>query len=215
MIESASPAKYDPAIQRAFTELHTHADFQFDLPEFKQPTLPSWLVALTRALRDDWIYIKWGLWAFAALVLIYVLYVLARRYWPLLTTRRLASEQQEHAGAGEWRPSPIAARKLLSESDALAAQGHYSEAVHLLLLRSIEDIQDRKPRLIRPTMTSREIGKLDPLPRSARAAFAGIAAAVERVRFAGQMIGVDEFLRCRRDYESFAFSPAWNSGAAP
>jgi len=213
MSDSTSVAKYDHAIQRAFAELHRHSELQFSLPEYKPPVLQPWVLALLKFLRDEWVYLKWGFWGIAALILTYVIYVLVRRYWPLLLKRRKVQDAHESVANEEWRPTPVAARRLLSESDALAAQGRYSEAIHLLLLRSIEDIEDRRPRLVRPMFTSREIAELDPLPRSARAAFAGIAAAVERGLFAGQKIGADEFARCRRDYESFAFAPAWIASA--
>ena len=213
MGNSASAAKYDHAIQRAFAELHGHSELQFSLPRYKPPVIQPWVLALFNFLRDEWLYIKWGFWSIAVLIFIYVLYGLVRRYWPMLLKRRTVQDEHEAVAREEWHPTPVAARRLLSESDALAAQGRYSEAIHLLLLRSIEDIEDRRPRLVRPTFTSREIAKLDPLPRSARAAFAGIVAAVERGLFAGQKIGADEFARCRRDYESFAFAPAWTASA--
>ena len=43
------------------------------------------------------------------------------------------------------------------EADALAAKGRYAEAIHHLLFRSIEDIARRRPRLVRPALTSREL----------------------------------------------------------
>ena len=45
---------------------------------------------------------------------------------------------------------PIAiARRWLEEADALAGKGQFEEAVHLLLYRSIEDIEKQRPDLLR------------------------------------------------------------------
>ena len=51
--------------------------------------------------------------------------------------------------AVDWRPKEARARLLLAEADALAAQGLYSEAAHHLLLHSIQDVEDHRPRAIR------------------------------------------------------------------
>lgn len=206
-----------PADDKAF--LHAHAnliarsDYQFTLPDFTAPKVPDWLQALAHFLQNNWFAIKWGIWIVAGLIVCYAIYVLIRKFWPLLAKiKPIAAGPQETQE--EWRPTPAQARQLLSESDALAARGLYSQAVHLLLLRSIEDIDERRPHLVRPMLTSREIAGLGALPEQARAAFGGIARVVERTLFAGDDIGAAEFARCRRDYESFAFPALWQIGAA-
>jgi hypothetical protein len=101
------------------------------------------------------------------------------------------------------------ARTLLSEADALAASGDYDEAVHLLLRRSVEDISQRMPHFLRPSLTARDIAGATPLPDRARAAFAQIARIVESALFAQRPVGVDGWREARDAYGRFAFRDAW------
>ena len=150
------------------------------------------------------------MWVLLAMAALYGAYALYRSYrgW-------LKAEPSRVADPEDWRPAPATARRLLEDSDALAARGRYAEAVHLLLLRSIEDIEAQRPHLLRPTFTSREIGRLEALPSSARSAFGGIAAVVERAVFAETPIDASAFMRCRKEYEAFAFPGQWRTGGAP
>src|SRR6185436_20166355 len=122
--------------------------------------------------------------------------------WPWL--RRKAEEEAE-----DWRPAEAPARRLLGDADALAAAGQYSEAAHLLLFRSIEDIDKKKPDLVKPALTSRDISGLDAIPGRPRTAFARIAMLVERSLFAGRPLGEGDWRDCRAAYEEFAFAEGW------
>ena len=209
--------QFDAADDRAFVQAHGdmlhHTDIQFSFPVFKAPEVPEWAKWLGKALANDWPAIKWGLWIVAGAILLWILYSLARQYGHLLRWNRKAEPRREWPAEQTWRPTVAQARQLLAEADALAAQGRYGEAVHLLLLRSIEEIEARRPRLLRRALTSREIGGLSGLPEAARPAFHGIARAVERSRFAGEAVDAATFERCRKDYETFAFAPVWQLAA--
>ncbi len=200
------PAAY---VAKAHDALLHHDDIQFAMREFPRPKAPDWLIALAKFLGAHWLEIKWAFWIVAGVIVITLGVALVRAYLPVLANRRPSPKV---VGAKEeWRPVAAVARQLLSESDALAARGRFGEAVHLLLLRSIEDIERRRPRAVRPTFTSREIGSLSALPDSARPAFSGIARVVERALFADGAVDAADFARCRADYEAFAFAPAWNT----
>ncbi|MEO8113408.1 MAG: DUF4129 domain-containing protein, partial [Phenylobacterium sp.] len=101
------------------------------------------------------------------------------------------------------------ARSLLEEADRLAAEGAFDAAAHTLLFRSLEDIAGRRPGLLRPALTSRDIAQIDAMPPSARQAFAAIAQAVEHSFFGGRTLAAGDFARCRAAYESFAFAEGW------
>jgi len=116
----------------------------------------------------------------------------------------------EAVAPADWRPDVGAARALLDEADALAAAGRFGEAIHLLLFRSIDDIAGRRPGLLRPALTSRDIAALDQMPGEARSAFGRIAQEVERSFFGGRSVAADDFTRARQDYEVFAFSEGWS-----
>ena len=111
----------------------------------------------------------------------------------------------------EWQPDKSAARRLLEEADALAASGQYDEAAHLLLFRSIEDIERRRPDLLRPSNTSREIERFDSLPEKAREMFAVIAGQVERGIFASAPIGEAGWTASRNAYGEFALKDSWRA----
>lgn len=210
---SVRPAT-DSAFAHAHEALRRHSDYQFDFPSFHRPQPPEWLAALGRFLVQNWPAIKWAIWIIAAALILWAVYKLARKYGPLLPELlKRPLKLPSRPPPEQWRPAPAAARQLLKEADALAAMGRYSDAAHLLLLRSIEDIESRRPNLVRPNFTSREIGRLGALPELARNTFMSIAEVVERALFAGQPVGADVFAQCRQAYERFAFPDVWNAPA--
>ncbi|MEL6568918.1 MAG: hypothetical protein AAFQ22_10905 [Pseudomonadota bacterium] len=103
------------------------------------------------------------------------------------------------------RPDAALARSLLEEADALAKEGRFAEAVHLLLFRSIEDIQQRKGSFLPRSLTAREIGRLGDLPDRARGALSPIIGVVERSFFGGRDVDADGWRTARASYEDFAF----------
>jgi hypothetical protein len=210
-------SQFGAADGKAFAQAHAgllkHADIQFAFPTVKPPVEPEWLKMLGRWLHDNWTFIEWGLWIAAGIIVAWVVYSIVRQYWRPFWRKRKDEPRTDWPQAEPWRPAQAAARQLLAEADALAAEGRYSEAVHLILLRSIEEIDARRPRLLRRALTSREIGALTDLPFAARPAFARITRAVERARFAGLPVDAAEFARCRGDYEAFAFPALWQLAA--
>jgi hypothetical protein len=112
-----------------------------------------------------------------------------------------------------WQPSVRQARLLLEDADSLAAQGRFDDAVHLLLLVSIQEIGARRPGIVAPALTSREIGRLPVLSPLARQIFSGIAQVVEQSLFGGRAIGAAEFVRCRTAFEQFTHIDAWQAAA--
>lgn len=199
---------YPRVLARAHAELLTHKDLQFDFPQFIRPQAPAWLIALAKFVESIWPYLKYLIWLgfLSGIVLIVSLIAreIIRRGW---TAKR--NKEELLAVPPAWRPSPELAIVLLQDVDALAARGFFAEAVHLLLLRSIQHIEEQRPNLVKPALTSREIGVLDQLPVESRATFAGIAHVVERGLFAARAVGESEFARCRDAYEKFAFPSHW------
>lgn len=121
-----------------------------------------------------------------------------------ITTRfeRLFARDHLRADAS-WRPSQAAVTALLSEIDALAANGDYDAAVHLLLVRSVADIDSFRPDLVRKHSSARDIVSHPLLPEAARPAFAQIVGWVEKSYFAGIAVGKAGFDACRAAYVAF------------
>lgn len=207
---AASTSAPDPA---AFADAHRRllADdsIQFQMDPFTPPDppdVPDWSGPLGGFIGAIWPVVEILFWAVVAVAVLYILYALFQRFsgadWPW---RRPKTEAPDDS----WRPDEAPARQLLSEADALAARGLYSEAAHLLLFRSIEDIDQRRPELVRPALTSRDIAALPAIPARPRGAFARIAAMVERSFFARRPLVETDWRDCRAAYEDFAFAEGW------
>jgi hypothetical protein len=184
--------------------------FAFGAPPAPQ-TPPPWLRALLdaigHALRAAGPAISVILWT---LLIVGVVGVLAFLGWELFFApgrRERTVPLDLRAGAGVADVGRL--RALLADADALAAQGRYAEAVHVLLFRSIDEVEDRGAERIVPSLTSRDIAALPGLPPEPRAAFQEIAGIVEKAVFGGRPVAEAGWMRCRGAYERFAFSPAW------
>jgi len=141
------------------------------------------------------------LYALAAVIILLLLSPVVRLF---ITTRFERLFQRHHLVADTaWRPSRAAVAALLSEIDALAERGEYDEAVHLLLVRSVADINAFRPDLVRPHYSARDILSHPLLPEAARPAFRAIVQWVEKSYFAGLRVGKAGFDACRAAYVEF------------
>lgn len=193
-------------------EAHRHlladSSIQFDLPTFVQPEPPAWLKPLAELIR--WIapafpYVFWTCAGIgAAVILFLILRELAGARWRLPWWRKAADEDDE-----DWRPSEDAARALLEDAERLAREGRYAEATHLLLQRSVEDITQRHPGLVRPSVTARDLAETPDMPARARNAFSAIARVVETSLFGGRPVDLSGWEACRNAYADFALAASW------
>jgi hypothetical protein len=178
------------------------------------PPTPEWLKSLVEAIGS---FFKWSapavtplMWiavAVVALLLLYFFVPAFARWVDNLPFRRKAGEDEENDSVGLAEAG--AARALLAEADALAAEGRFAEAVHLLLYRSVEDIDGRRPGLVKPAMTSRELAEAHDLPSVAREAFSRIARAVEISLFGGRAIDGGAWNQCRAAYAELTVPKNW------
>jgi hypothetical protein len=212
--------KADPAIQ-------------FSLPGVPPPPEPPrWLRDLSEWLGDalrpaarlvEWIgsfmpdapFARFFLWTVLAIALVALAWVLYERIrhgeWRLPRRRRAVSVEPGPEEEESWSPEAAPARSWLREADALAAQGRYAEAVHHLLFRSIEDISRRRPHLVRPALTSRELAAAEVLPPSARGLFARIAFLVERSLFGGRAVESGDWAAARAAYADLVLPRTWRA----
>ncbi len=194
-----------------FAEAHERVmamrDLQFQMAVVERPRPPGWLEPLHRMLSDIGPLIQWVFWIALAALALTIAWLIARE---LARVRRQPRAEGRTLVDDDWRPAEHAARALLSDADNLAAQGRFAEAAHLILLRSIDDIKTRRPDVIRPAWTTRDIRDLAALPVSARPAFARIAEVVETSLFGGRPVDSAAFQACRGDYEAFALPRSWS-----
>ena len=214
----------------AYRALRADSAVQFNLtPPPSPPTPPEWLRAVLRWLGDtlepvgralSWLasffpdaaYARILLWvviAVGAAALLWALYSRIRYgEWRL---RRLRLARVTDVPEEEWTPEETGARWWLEEADALAREARFAEAIHHLLFRSIEDIASRRPALVRPALTSRELAAAQSIPERARALFAAIAQLVECSLFGGRPVNEGDWLQARQAYSDFAVPTAWRA----
>lgn len=172
----------------------------FDEPPITAPRSPS---APTDILGDVGRIVLWVVvLAGGALLVFYLLNQLpihARR-----ARRRETRKPRTPSQPLVKTPAAPGAGLVLAEWDRLADDGNYGEAVHALLLRSLEDIRRRLDHAPRPSLTSREIVDTVTLSDSAKTAFTLIVRAAERSHFGGRTPDRIEFLACRENYRRLA-----------
>jgi hypothetical protein len=202
----ASPP--DETLAQAHARLLKDQSLQFDRASFTPPEVPAWLQWIPDALEAIAPLLKWAFWIGLILLAGLILFAIGRE---IVRLRRPPSKPKSPGPLVEtqWRPDAHAARDLLAEADALAARGLYAQAAHILLLRSVQDMEKRKPNSVRVSLTTREIMALKALPDTARPAFSTIGRTVERSLFGGAPIDADAFAECRQAYEAFALPDAW------
>lgn len=180
---------------------------QFEMKGIEPPPPPpGWLQPLIEFLSAMGPAFKFIFWLGLAAIVVAILWFIARE---VVRVRLPGKTDKLNIHDDAWRPAPAAALALLSDADALATEGRFAEAVHLLLLRSINDIDDRLPNAVRPALTARDIADLSRLPTAARPAFDRIARVVESSLFGGRPVDRATFADCRAAYEAFAFPQAW------
>ncbi len=190
-------------VAQAHEAMLANKSLQFDFTRIKAPErseAPKWLGDLFEGLAP---LLTVMFWVVLALVVIAILYFIARE---IITVRFERHQVRDHLtkDMNAWRPSVEQAKVLLADADALAAEGRFAEAAHLLLLRGVQDIRDQRPGLLRPAFTSRDIAALEELSDHARRAFGAIASVVERSFFGGREVDAAGWSDCRRAYEDFA-----------
>lgn len=186
------------------------------LPEPEEPETPEWLERFLDWLGDvfspvgealatamgaiglSWPVLQWVLLALAVLGVGVLVFRFVQPY-----RHRTPDPTPEP----EWAPDRHAALDLIAEADRLAAEGRFDAATHLLLQRSVGQIAELRPDLLRPSSTAREIAALPVLSDAAREAFAAIATRVERSLFALRRLDQADWQAARAAYSRFALGP--------
>ncbi|MDL2275245.1 hypothetical protein LJC22_03860 [Desulfosarcina sp. OttesenSCG-928-G10] len=191
-------------IQEALAETRASLDLQTEWPTPAKPPEPFWLL--------DWLIKPLGklfsklygvgaakviFWGAIILIICVVLYHLQENLWSNSRSRRLRAEEKERAET-ETSQRMDTARV---EAEALAGNGSFAEAMHVLLLESVNELRRRLDISIAASLTSREILRYIGIPPEGHLAFADIIKRVEISYFGLREPGEAEYLACR---ESFA-----------
>lgn len=92
----------------------------------------------------------------------------------------------------------------LGDADELARRGEFAEAIHTLLLRTLQELARSAAVRVAPATTSREILARVPLLADARSALAGLITAVEITHFGDEPANAADYDRCRQQFHVFA-----------
>ncbi len=216
-------AQVTPAQRPALRRLHdlraardVQTSFTITPPTPPPAPPPDWLrrlfAWLTGAGKGLITGAVWVIVVAGVIVILYLAVPGVRRTIDAAIARwRGRSPADAHGDAAAWQPDADAARDLIAEADALAAAGRFGAAVHLLLGRSIEELANRRPGLLKPAQTARTIARFD-LPAAAAAAFGALTALVEHSRWARQPLDVADWTRARAAYADFALGDHWRTG---
>lgn len=107
-------------------------------------------------------------------------------------------------GGDRDEPDRAVVERPLGDADELARQGLYAEAIHTLLLRTLQELVRSAQVRVAPANTSREILARVPLLGDARSALAGLITAVEVTHFGDGVPTADDYGRCRQQFNVFA-----------
>jgi len=125
--------------------------------------------------------------------------------------RRLA-EGADASLAADGTSTPALDASPLLDAEALAEQGRFGEAIHLLLLRTFEVLARRMGSRLAPGMTAREALARLVLPAPARPALADLVDAVETTTFAGRAASERDYRRCAERFGVLKSALAGASG---
>jgi hypothetical protein len=208
---AASQGAQAQDVPQAWHALLRDHSLQFDFPDAgPAPTRPAWLIRLIEFLGAHAEAFRILGWVVVAALVLTVGFYLVR--W--LVRRGLSGA--EYAGPRPlpaWQPSAQQARLMIADADALAAEGRFAEAVHLLLLVCIQEIAERSPGRLAPALTSREIARLPTLSPMAQQIFFEIALVVERSIFGARPLGASDYDQCRTAFERFTIPEVWRAAA--
>lgn len=92
------------------------------------------------------------------------------------------------------------------EADDLARQGHYGQAMHLLLLKGLDEIRRQLGTKFAVSLTSREILRRVQLSNIGHQSLTAIIRSVERTYFGGEEAGQIDYSDCRINFETLKHS---------
>jgi hypothetical protein len=149
---------------------------QFNLPSGVADTL-LWLMVLTGAG-----VVIWSM----------------RDSLPMFDRSRKISGQQDEIGHRSHSNEMVQAQ---IEADDLASQGHYAEAMHLLLLQSLLELKKRLGLAFADSLTSREILRRANISDLAKKVLGNIIHTVEFTHFGEKSAGRDDYITCRDQFD--------------
>lgn len=166
-----------------------------ELPDIEPFSIPPWLA--------ETLY-----WAILIGIAALVLFFLGNLALDLLRNRSAFKPNRErHDGTLRIETPPIERRAVdtgtLTEADRMAAEGRFSEAIHLLLLVALARLRRELGPRVAPALTGREVLRLPGLPGGTTEPLATMVQLSEINHFGGRTAAEPDYRRCRADFLRF------------
>jgi len=201
-----TPSDIDAAeAQRTARRVSENGNIQTDIPDLMRPQERSELMAfILRHIAPILRILGWILLGGLILGLLLLLFLMFTdmNFANFRIGRR--AQLDEADVTYDTEDEPLWSRDALARADALAQQGQFSEAVHILLLGSFGELKARRATTLPPALTSREIVQRISMSPRARDALSLIIGSVEISYFGGQDVGEPVFTSCRKAFLQFA-----------
>lgn len=188
-----------PEAQRAALAAARSQHIQTELPNSKEPRKPE-PPPKARPEGISWISpeaFRYTLWGAVILIAVIILLNIKSNVWSDSRSRRLRLTEGDTA-------SETTARRMSEAreaADGIAGSGGFAEAMHMLLLQSVNELRRRLDVMFADSLTSREILRSIQVSPEARGAFADIISRVELSYFGAREPDKDAYEACKRSYE--------------
>jgi hypothetical protein len=194
---SAAPAG-DAKVHDAVSRVYDWAGYQRELPGEQQPPKPQPPPKMWNLPIDLGPIVNYLLIGLVVVVLVIVVLRLASGEWTF-AARGAEAPASEQKTPGTARREQL--RERLQSADREAGTGDWANAIHILLLTSIDLLRRRVGQEVPDAMTSRELVGEARLPAETREDFAALVAAAELCHFGGRPADRPLYDRCRGHYE--------------
>lgn len=148
--------------------------------------------------------VYWLTWIAVVVAVVLLATFLLREAWRSLGSSSRAEPPPSPPPAEPPAPAAAAAPPSWPEIEALAAEGAFGEAVHLVFLHLLERLRAEGRLVLRSAATGREAVHKAELPGSSREDLADLVATVERFHFAGRELVQEDWERSRRIHRKLA-----------
>jgi hypothetical protein len=193
-----------PELRRDLDKTYEQKDLQENLPAEKEdeplvlpkPWDPPWLLA---------VIFKAMFWLLIGVLVLLAIFYLGREIPVWLGRRRQTKATKAAMVEGKAVAMDSQLLDALGQADRLAAEGQFAEALHLLLLHSIDYLKRHLGGVYGPSNTAREILHRSRLPDNGRQSLGAIVDAAEISYFGGRPVDGGIYATCRHHYQTFAF----------
>lgn len=206
--DAAADEKMNARAKQALRTARLSLDLQLQIPDRPEIKEENRLLDKLPPVRPERVFNIAGLAEIllifsVAAILVIVLLNFKDNLWSSSRARNIRNSESEEAEtiavAGRMDKAQYAA-------DELAASGNYAEAMHVLLLQSVNELRLRLDMSIASSLTSREILHKVNLSAQGKEMFSDIVSRVEVSWFGFHTPGAEDYRACRESFEALTHS---------